>query len=60
MSNSLSKEEAKSKIDKLATDVMRPMKSHGGLELWVWLLALGLIQLLFAEQVFAAQAQALD
>ena len=43
MSNSLSKEEAKSKIDKLATDVMRPMKSHGGLELWVWLLALGLI-----------------
>ncbi len=48
MSNSLSKEEAKSKIDKYASDILRPMQSHGGLELWIVLLALGLVMYVFA------------
>ncbi|MBN1652091.1 MAG: polysulfide reductase NrfD [Bacteroidales bacterium] len=48
MSNSLSKEEAKSKIDKYASDILRPMQSHGGLELWIILLALGLVMYVFA------------
>lgn len=48
MSNSLSKEEAKSKINKYAADILRPMQSHGGLELWVLLLALGMVMYVFA------------
>jgi len=48
MSNSLSKEEAKNKIDKYASDILRPMRSHGGLELWLVFLALGLVMYGFA------------
>ncbi len=48
MSNSLSKEEAKAKINKYAADILRPLQSHKGLELWVLLLALGLIMYVFA------------
>ncbi len=35
MSQHLSKEEGNKVLNKIATDVLRPMKSHRGLELWV-------------------------